>query len=215
MTYYDRLNAFFNNNEIDPLPPSVQLVYLHLIHENNRLKNPSAFCLTDSRLAAMTGLSKPAITEAKRVLKNFGWIKFKTDKKNPRAGTRYTFPEVETSAAQVKNDGRQIEPTGAVISAELKKAWKANNDGTPPSETETFYLADDVKVYGEEKVRQAIIRAGQKKRGTLSIYFYKMQLGDVVSGRKEGAGNARYARSGGNSQTVSQYDRGADICPDD
>lgn len=215
MTYYDRLNEFFIDNEIDPLPPSAQLVYLHLLHVNNRLRNPDLLYLTDSRLAFMTGLSRPAVTDAKRVLKNRGLINFKTDKSNPRAGTRYTFPEVETSTVQVKNDGRQIETTGAVISAELKKVWKANNDGTPPSETETFYLADDVKVYGEEKVRQAIIRAGQKKRGTLSIYFYKMQLGDVVSGRKEGAGNARYARSGGNSQAISQYDRGADICPDD
>lgn len=221
MTYYDRLNAFFDGNEIDPLPPSAQLVYLHLIHENNRLKNPDVFYLTDILLAAKTGLSRQAITDAKRRLKNCGWINFKTDKKNPRAGTRYSLPEnreknrEKSQDSLTKNDGRQIDTNNAVISAELKETWKANNDGAPPSETELFYLADDVKLYGEEKVQQAIIRAGQKKRGTLSIYFYKMQLGDVTSGRKESTNARRNTGHGGNPQTVSKYDRGADICPKD
>lgn len=221
MTYYDRLNAFFDESEVYPLPPAAQLVYLHLIHENNRLKNPNAFCLTDSRLAALTGLSKPAIATAKRVLKNRGWINFKTDKKNPRAGTRYSLPEnreknrEKTQDSLTKNDGRQMNATGAVISSELKSVWKANNDGTPPSETEAYYLAEDAKLYGEEKVQQAIIRAGQKKRGSLSIYFYKMQLGDVTSGRKESTNARRNTGHGGNPQIVSEYDRGADICPED
>ena len=217
MTYYDRLNAFFSDNEIDPLPPAAQLVYLHLIHENNRLKNPNAFCFTDSRLAALTGLSKPAIATAKRVLKNHGLINFKTDKKNPRAGTLYSLPEnrEKSQDSLTINDGRQMNATGAVISSELKSVWKANNDGTPPSETEAYYLAEDAKLYGEDKVQQAIIRAGQKKRGSLSIYFYKMQLGDVTGGRKENTNARRNTGHGGNPQTVSEYDRGADICPED
>ena len=215
MTYYDRLNAFFLENEIDPLPPSAQLLYLHLLHENNRLRNPSVLYMTDSRLAFMTGLSRPAVTDAKRQLKNRGLVNFKTDKKNPRSGTRYVLPEEGDRKFGTAGDGQRIETTDAAISAELKKAWEANNDGAPPSETETYYLAEDVKVYGEEKVRQAVIRAGQKKRGMLSIYFYKMQLGDVISGRKERTGNARRNTGTGN-RAVSEcglYGR-EDVCPE-
>lgn len=219
MTYYDRLNAFFDKNEINPLPPSAQLVYLHILHENNRLRNPEVFYITDMQLTFTTGLAKQAVTDAKRRLKNAGLIDFKTDKKNPRAGTRYTLPDTTepTKKQNIESDGRQIDTNNVIISAELKKTWKANNDGTPPTETEVYYLADDVKLYGEEKVRQAIIRAGQKKRGSLSVYFYKMQLNDVTSTRKESMTNARRNITSGNSQTVPQRGLygGEDICPED
>ena len=217
MTYYDRLNAFFRNNEIDPLPPSAQLLYLHLLHENNRLQNPCRFRLSESRLADMTGLSRQTIANAKRALKNRGLIEVNVSPSNPRAGSFYILPDTAepTKKQNTESDGRQVETNDADISAELKKTWTWNNDGTPPNETEAYYLADDVKLYGEEKVRQAIIRAGQKKRGSLSVYFYKMQLGNLTSG-KEGAGNAR-RNAGGNSQTVSErglYGRGEDTAPE-
>lgn len=215
MTYYDRLNAFFDGLEIKPLKPSSQLLYLHILHEFNRLRMPAQIYATDIRLASQTGLTRQAITDAKRQLKNCGLIDFKTDKHNPRAGTRYTLPE---TAAKKPQDAK-IETAGTVISAEIRQTWTFNNDGTPPSETEMRYLAEDVKAYGEEKVKQAIIRAGQKKRGELSVYFYKMQLGDVISGKKESAGNARYNATGrgGNSSAVSERGLygGIDICPDD
>ena len=214
MTYYDRLNAFFLENEIDPLPPSAQLLYLHLLHENNRLQNPCRFRMSEARLADMTGLSRQTIANAKRLLKNRGLVEISV--LNPRSGSMYILPEEQpVKKANTAGDGQRIETTDAAISAELKKAWEANNDGAPPSETETYYLAEDVKVYGEEKVRQAVIRAGQKKRGMLSIYFYKMQLGDVISGRKERTGNARRNTGTGN-RAVSEcglYGR-EDVCPE-
>lgn len=206
MTYYDRLNEFFRRIEIEPLPPSAQLVYLHLLHENNRAGNPNRFRCTDTRLVGMTGLSANTITSAKRALKNRGYLNFKTNKDARREGTIYELPE--NAELRVKKAGQKAEPTGVGVSDEIKAAWKRNNDGAPPNETEMFYLADDVKLYGEEKVLQAIARAGQKKRGNLSIYFLRMILGDVISG-KEAKANAKRA-----TRISEQYQFGVDEAPD-
>lgn len=185
MTYYDRLNEFFRRIEVEPLTPSAQLVYLHILHENNRLQNPNRFRCTDTRLIGTTGLSANTITSAKRTLKNRGYLDFKTDKDARRAGTLYILPEKAKSAP----DGRPL-GTGASVSREIKAAWEQNNDGAPPNETEMFYLAEDVKLHGEDAVKKAIALAGQKKRGNLSVYFFRMILGDIISG-KEAKPNAR------------------------
>lgn len=89
MTYYDNLNAFHKANECDPLPASAQLVFLHLLHKNNCLGNTGQFHCSDAELLRRSNLSAPTITQAKRILKNKGYLDFKTDKANPRAGTLY------------------------------------------------------------------------------------------------------------------------------
>ncbi len=90
-TYYDGLNDFYKFNESRPLQSSAQLVYLHLLHENNRLGNSGTFQLSDRELEIRTSLSKNTITEAKRTLKNRGLIDFKTYRNNPNKGTTYTL----------------------------------------------------------------------------------------------------------------------------
>ena len=206
MTYYDRLNEFFLENEIEPLSPSAQLVYLHILHENNRLQNPNRFRCTNSRIAAMTGLSNQAITNAKRALTNRGLLEILADKDNPRAGTMYVLPE--EAKLHVKSSEQQKGTSGASVSSEIKAAWKQNNDGTPPNETEMFYLAEDVKLHGEDAVKKAIALAGQKKRGGLSVYFFRLVLGDVVNG-KEAKPNARRT-----TRNSVRYQFGADEAPE-
>jgi len=206
MTYYDRLNEFFRRIETEPLPPSAQLVYLHILHENNRLQNPNRFRCTDTRLIGLTGLSANTITSAKRALKNRGYLDFKTDKDARRAGTMYVLPE--EAKLHVKSSEQQKGTSGASVSSEIKAAWKQNNDGTPPNETEMFYLAEDVKLHGEDAVKKAIALAGQKKRGGLSVYFFRLVLGDVVNG-KEAKPNARRT-----TRNSVRYQFGADEAPE-
>ena len=83
-TYYDALNDFYKLNEQEPLAPAAQLVYLHLLHRNNRLGNRGLVQVSDRALETMTGLAKQSVTRAKQSLKNRGLIDFKTDKTNPR-----------------------------------------------------------------------------------------------------------------------------------
>lgn len=90
-TYYDALNCTYRLFEIDPPPPSAQLIYVHLLHLNNRLGNTGTVKISDRELGLRTRLSKQTITEAKRQLKNRGLIDFKTDRDSPAKTTTYTL----------------------------------------------------------------------------------------------------------------------------
>lgn len=90
MTYYDRLNQFFRHIVYNEIPPHAQLVYLHLLNHNNQLGWQEKFCITDRRLELLTGLSKQAVTDAKRILKD-RFVTINTDKKKPRKGSAYSF----------------------------------------------------------------------------------------------------------------------------
>lgn len=88
-TYYDALNSFFNSLGAERTASSAQLVYLHLLQLNNRSGNGGSVQVTDRELSRLTQLTRPTITRAKQILKNRGLIDFKSDAKNPRAGTCY------------------------------------------------------------------------------------------------------------------------------
>lgn len=90
-TYYDALNDFHKLNEQEPLASSAQLLYLHLLHTNNRHGNSGHVQVSDRELGHRTRLSKQTITEAKRILKSAGLIDFTAEKGNPRAGTSYAL----------------------------------------------------------------------------------------------------------------------------
>ena len=91
-TYYDGLNYAFKLFEDDPPASSAQLIFLHLLHENNRHGNTGTVKISDRELGHRTRLSKQTITEAKRTLKNRGLIDFHTDRDKPKAPTVYTLP---------------------------------------------------------------------------------------------------------------------------
>ena len=91
-TYYDGLNYTFKLFEDDPPASSAQLIFLHLLHENNRHGNTGTVKISDRELGHRTRLSKQTITEAKRTLKNRGLIDFHTDRDKPRMSTTYTLP---------------------------------------------------------------------------------------------------------------------------
>lgn len=78
MTYYDRLNKFYNELPRIKLKPSSQLLYLHLLQINNEFRWVQSFYFSDRALSERTGMSLRTISESKAVLKNFGLIDFKT-----------------------------------------------------------------------------------------------------------------------------------------
>lgn len=88
-SYYDSLNDFFDLNEREHFASSAQLVYLHLLHLNNRSGNGGSVQVSDRQLETMTSLAKQSITRAKQILKNRGLIDFKTQKGKP---TTITLP---------------------------------------------------------------------------------------------------------------------------
>lgn len=87
-TYYDGLNDFHKLIELKRPPSSAQLLGLHLLHLNNRNGNSGSVQISDRELIFRTNLSKQTVTEAKRYLKNIGWLDFSTDK---HKGTTYTL----------------------------------------------------------------------------------------------------------------------------
>lgn len=90
-TYYDGLNDFYKKLEQKRLAGSAQLVYLHLLHLNNRAGNCGYVQVSDQTLGTITSLSKDSITRAKQILKNAGLIDFHTNRKKPREATAYTL----------------------------------------------------------------------------------------------------------------------------
>ena len=99
-TYYDALNNFFKSLGSERLASSAQLIYVHLLHLNNRSGNRGVVQVTDRELNELTQLSRPTVTKAKQILKNRGLIDFKTDNRNPHAGTVYNLQIFSQSVSQ-------------------------------------------------------------------------------------------------------------------
>ena len=78
-TYYDGLNDFHKLNEQERLASSAQLVYLHLLHLNNRSGNRGYVQVSDRELETMTSLAKQSVTRAKQTIKNRGLVSFNTE----------------------------------------------------------------------------------------------------------------------------------------
>ena len=79
-TYYDGLNDFHKLIAAKRPTSSAQLLGLHLLHLNNLSGNSGSVKVADRELVVRTRLSKQTITEAKRYLKNIGWLDFTIDK---------------------------------------------------------------------------------------------------------------------------------------
>ena len=90
-TYYDALNDFYKLNEQEPLAPSAQLLYLHLLHRNNRLGNRGYVQVSDRMLELTTRISKQSVTRAKQSLKNRGLVDFKSEHGKPTTFTLNFF----------------------------------------------------------------------------------------------------------------------------
>lgn len=105
--YFDHLNYFFKFAQSRNLPASARITYLAILYKWNETRRETSFSLSDRELSSLTGLSiGRVITTAKRQLKNFGLIDFKSTKH----GTRYFFKQ---------NSGtRQISNNAAPLTAE-------------------------------------------------------------------------------------------------
>lgn len=194
MTYYDRLNAFFRVNEADPLPSSVQLVYLYLLHMSNQVGGSKQFRCSENRLANMTRLNKKTVVEARRVLEQEGFIKCEAATKRTHAGTLYQIIELDESAEEELPAGepqrRLLEPPAPVAesnylsvnSAEVLKAWQDCGG----EKVKGFDLVNLENQYGAEALINFIVEAGRlKKYPRMNVLFLK----SVIS-RRTGNGNS-------------------------
>ncbi len=113
MTYYDKLNYFFSFNKSNKLSPATQLIYLHILHTWNCLRCVNSFYLSDSELASSTHLGSKAITDAKRVLKNFGLLDFRVI----QGRTKFFLPTGERcvrTEEQISSQCEQTPPSGFI-----------------------------------------------------------------------------------------------------
>lgn len=124
MTYYDRLNKFYNELSRIKLKPSSQLLYLHLLQINNEFRWVSSFYYSDRALSERTGMSLRTISESKAVLKNFGLIDFKTVNHK----TKYFLQQVsegetlsETPKMQNTIQNSQVRPSVTVSNNIIKE----------------------------------------------------------------------------------------------
>lgn len=202
-TYYDRLNQFFHANEQNPLAPSIQLVMLHLLQINNEHGNAGKFQVTDNYLAETTRLSAAAITEAKRKLKNLGFIDFKTDKGNPRKTTQYILPEIIKPKVP-ENISTAIEKL-SVNSPKVVEAWR-NCAGENLTGGAALGLIDLENIHGAEKVVKAIYAADQANtRFKLSFNFVKSVLENMTKGGKIDERHGNRGDGGGRNKRYTEY----------
>lgn len=100
-SYYDALNDAYKLFELNPPASSTQLVYLHLLHLNNRLGNGGQVQISDRELSFRTKLSQDSITKAKRTLKNLGLIDFSSKHGKSKQVTVYTVTFFSEKAVQI------------------------------------------------------------------------------------------------------------------
>lgn len=107
MTLTDKFNYFFR--EFLPtkqLSPSSQLIYLHILNTwNCHRMTSNCFYLSDRELARSTNLSPSAVTQAKRVLKNFGLLNFH----KVGGKTKYFLPDDELYTGNFTNSGQNAD----------------------------------------------------------------------------------------------------------
>lgn len=226
MTYYDWLNVFFKRIEQDNLTPSAQLVMLHLLHLNNCLGNVSTFRYSDRYLQNRTGLSKDAITQAKRLLKNKGYLDFKGDKKQ---ATLYILKGEEQGSYQGemqgvnqdkyldqdkdlnnKNQARAREEL-TLPSAEVIETWKKCK-GEKLDGAKQFGLTNFEKAYTTEQVLKAILKASESNNYNeyplLTYNYFKKVLVNQLKGSEKYDGTGNNVENAGMASATGQTVRG-------
>ena len=212
-SYYDRLNYAFEKFAELALPSSAQLVYLHILHEDNCFGRTGQVSIADRSLLVKTGLSKSTLTDAKRRLKSCGLLDFKPNVKDPHNGTPYTLPNIEGRAvgrAVGRADNNNINTTPipskererttansahaskaaiSTNSAEVRQAW-FDCEGSELKGGVALGLIELEKEHGAQALIAAIHEAHRANtRLNLSFNFVKavlerMQKGEQTNDRK-------------------------------
>lgn len=226
MTYYDNLNVFFRRNEQEQLPPAAQLLMLHLLHKNNCFGNVGTFRCSDRYLQNVTGLSKDGITQAKRHLKNKGYLDFKGDKKQ---GTLYilkqgteqgTLHGREQGALQdtYLNKDKDLNNTEkntrtsadlSVSSDEVIETWEKCK-GEKLVGYKAISLATFEKTYGKDTVIKAVITASESNNYNefplITFNYFKKVLENQLSSKGSAKSDKRRV-NGENSGVSSKSDK--------
>lgn len=119
MTYYDRLNTFFAWLEGHKLTASAQLIFLHLLHIDNKSGRTGVVEVSNNKLIDLTGLTKNAIIRAKSELEERELVQI--DSTNNRTSS-YTF--IDTTACTSKSLKSKIL---SIHSATPEKSRKEKN----------------------------------------------------------------------------------------
>ena len=147
MDYMKQLNRFFELAEADCLPPSAQIVYLHLLNINNRLHWREWFKVANSRLENLTGLgSNKSVISAKNRLKQAGLIEFESDGKTT---TRYFIFPLGTQ------DGTQ---DGTHLKRHRQKQDKTETKQSTPARVDVFASS------GESEKVKALLKDFEEMR---------------------------------------------------
>lgn len=104
-TYYDALNRAFRLFRVRQTPAAAQLIMCWILQEHNRFGNTGQVELSDRELVSLTGLSKQAITDSKRILKSLGLIDFHSKRGKP---TIYHLPQFEKGHEVGQSAGQAV-----------------------------------------------------------------------------------------------------------
>ena len=100
---YERYCELMRLEEMIELPMSALKVYLHLLHMNRGFGKNGILNVSDSELKSRTHLSQQTITDAKRILKNKGFIDFESSKGLPTRYQMKLYYELEKAEHQVEH----------------------------------------------------------------------------------------------------------------
>ena len=125
MTYYDRLNIFFAWLEGHKLTASAQLVYLHLLHIDNKSGRTGVIEVSNSKLLDLTNLTKATIIKAKaelqeRELVNIDCTNNKTSSYTLLYTSDYTSKPAKSKVVPIRSDSPEKSRTEK-NAKELKK----------------------------------------------------------------------------------------------
>mgnify|MGYP003571330797 CR=1 FL=1 len=127
MNYFEHLNYAFSFAQFKKLPVASRITHLAILHKWNAYRQPSSFSITDRELQSLTGLSsQSAITAAKRQLKNFGLIDFKSQK----SGTIYFLPQGDSANFRSSSGAQSVansSATGSTLTTQKVNVNKNNN----------------------------------------------------------------------------------------
>lgn len=199
MNFADEVRSFVDWIEINPLEPTTQALWMHLMNIANKSGYPEWFTVTNPLLIAKLGVSENAMTKHRNYLIQRGRIEYKGI---PRVrGGKYRL--IPLSASNNEVDRAAIRCAGIAADSAANGLPYINNlsSTTSSSSGESFYAAHD-RVFKfncsdyqagllgsyigrdgleESVVIRAIERAGEKSIG-YNFDFIKRILDDYFKG---------------------------------
>ena len=132
-SYFPTLNAFeLACCQDKGLTPSAQLVFRVLLEHANRSRWADAFAMSTEEIERITHLAHQTVMDARRCLKNHGYIDFKG---KPSKYTIYSLVDNEVDNSQP--------PTPPVLIRKYNERNKQERKGEPPHDANSNHSGDN------------------------------------------------------------------------